>query len=122
MKILGIIGIAVLACLAGITVFHGACIDKQCLFPRPCKNLIADHSDYVSLLRKLRGIPGVKKVFVRSGVRFDYALADKDDTFIRELCLYHISGQLRVAPEHGNLSPDQRYRYRHQQRIPGTDV
>ncbi|MCI1722467.1 MAG: YgiQ family radical SAM protein [Lachnospiraceae bacterium] len=79
---------------------HGACIDKQCLFPRPCKNLIADHSDYVSLLRKLRGIPGVKKVFVRSGVRFDYALADKDDTFIRELCLYHISGQLRVAPEH----------------------
>ena len=79
---------------------HGACIDKQCLFPRPCKNLVADHSDYVNLLRELRSIPGVKKVFVRSGVRFDYALEDRDDTFIRELCQYHISGQLRVAPEH----------------------
>lgn len=61
---------------------------------------MVDHSDYVSLLRKLRALPKVKKVFVRSGVRFDYALADKDDTFIRELCKYHISGQLRVAPEH----------------------
>ena len=79
---------------------NGACINKQCLFPKPCRNLIVDHSDYVSLLRKLRGIPGVKKVFVRSGVRFDYALADSDDTFIGELCRYHISGQLRVAPEH----------------------
>lgn len=79
---------------------HGACPGKQCLFPEPCKNLVVDHSDYVSLLRKLRAIPKVKKVFVRSGVRFDYALADKDDTFIRELCKYHISGQLRVAPEH----------------------
>ena len=79
---------------------HGACPGKQCLFPEPCKNLVVDHSDYVSLLRKLRALPKVKKVFVRSGVRFDYALADKDDTFIRELCKYHISGQLRVAPEH----------------------
>ncbi|MDD6234701.1 MAG: YgiQ family radical SAM protein [Lachnospiraceae bacterium] len=79
---------------------HGACPNKQCLFPEPCKNLVVDHSDYVSLLRKLRALPKVKKVFVRSGVRFDYALADKDDTFIRELCKYHISGQLRVAPEH----------------------
>lgn len=79
---------------------HGACPGKQCLFPEPCKNLVVDHSDYVSLLRKLRDLPKVKKVFVRSGVRFDYALADKDDTFIRELCKYHISGQLRVAPEH----------------------
>jgi uncharacterized radical SAM protein YgiQ len=79
---------------------HGVCIDKQCLFPRPCKNLVVDHSDYVNLLRKLRSLPGVKKVFVRSGVRFDYALEDRDDTFIRELCQYHISGQLRVAPEH----------------------
>lgn len=79
---------------------HGACPGKQCLFPEPCKNLVVDHSDYVSLLRRLRALPKVKKVFVRSGVRFDYALADKDDTFIRELCKYHISGQLRVAPEH----------------------
>ena len=79
---------------------HGACPGKQCLFPEPCNNLVVDHSDYVSLLRKLRALPKVKKVFVRSGVRFDYALADKDDTFIRELCKYHISGQLRVAPEH----------------------
>lgn len=79
---------------------HGACPGKQCLFPELCKNLVVDHSDYVSLLRKLRALPKVKKVFVRSGVRFDYALADKDDTFIRELCKYHISGQLRVAPEH----------------------
>lgn len=79
---------------------HGACPGKQCLFPEPCKNLVVDHSDYVSLLRKLRALPKVKKVFVRSGVRFDYALADKDDTFIRELCKYHISGQLRAAPEH----------------------
>ena len=78
----------------------GACVNKQCLFPKPCRNLVVDHSDYVSLLRKLRELPGVKKVFVRSGVRFDYALADPDDTFIKELCSYHISGQLRVAPEH----------------------
>ena len=78
----------------------GACVNKQCLFPKPCRNLVVDHSDYISLLRKLRELPGVKKVFVRSGVRFDYALADPDDTFIKELCSYHISGQLRVAPEH----------------------
>ena len=78
----------------------GACQNRQCLFPEPCKNLKADHKDYVALLRKLRSIPKVKKVFVRSGIRFDYALADKDDTFIRELCRYHVSGQLRVAPEH----------------------
>ena len=78
----------------------GACVNKQCLFPKPCRNLVVDHSDYISLLRKLRKLPGVKKVFVRSGVRFDYALADPDDTFIKELCSYHISGQLRVAPEH----------------------
>ena len=78
----------------------GACQNRQCLFPEPCKNLKADHKDYVALLRKLRVLPKVKKVFVRSGIRFDYALADKDDTFIRELCRYHVSGQLRVAPEH----------------------
>lgn len=79
---------------------RGVCVDRQCLFPKPCPNLSADHSDYVSLLRKLRKLPKVKKVFVRSGIRFDYALADKDDTFIKELCEHHISGQLRVAPEH----------------------
>lgn len=78
----------------------GACKGKQCLFPSPCKNMIADHSDYISLLRKLRDIPKVKKVFVRSGIRFDYVLADKNDTFLRELLKYHVSGQLRVAPEH----------------------
>ena len=78
----------------------GACPNKQCLFPKPCKNLKADHSDYISLLRKIRSIEGVKKVFVRSGIRFDYVMQDENDTFLRELCKYHISGQLRVAPEH----------------------
>ena len=78
----------------------GACQNRQCLFPDVCKNAVADHSDYVSLLRKLRQIPKVKKVFIRSGIRFDYVMADKKDTFLRELCKYHISGQLRVAPEH----------------------
>lgn len=78
----------------------GVCPTKQCLFPKPCKNLRADHTDYVELLRKLRALPGVKKVFIRSGIRFDYLLADKDPTFFRELVKYHISGQLKVAPEH----------------------
>lgn len=79
---------------------YGVCKNRQCLFPTPCKNLKADHKDYVSLLRKLRKIPKVKKVFIRSGIRFDYVLADKDDTFFKELCKYHVSGQLKVAPEH----------------------
>ncbi|SEW40464.1 YgiQ family radical SAM protein [[Clostridium] fimetarium] len=78
----------------------GVCSNKQCMFPTLCKNLKADHKDYVSLLRKLRDIPKVKKVFIRSGIRFDYVLADKDDTFLNELCQHYISGQLRVAPEH----------------------
>ena len=78
----------------------GACGGRQCLYPTPCKNMNADHSDYVALLRKLRKLPGVKKVFVRSGIRFDYLLADKKDTFFRELVQYHVSGQLKVAPEH----------------------
>ncbi|MCF0133452.1 MAG: YgiQ family radical SAM protein, partial [Blautia sp.] len=78
----------------------GVCPDRQCLFPAPCKNLVADHTDYVSLLRKLRQIPGVKRVFVRSGVRFDYVIADKNPDFLKELVEHHISGQLRVAPEH----------------------
>lgn len=79
---------------------HGVCKNRQCLFPTPCKNLEVDHTDYVKLLRELRAIPKVKKVFIRSGIRFDYLLADKDDTFLRELCKYHVSGQLKVAPEH----------------------
>ena len=79
---------------------HGVCKTRQCLFPSPCKNLDADHRDYVSLLRKLRDIPKVKKVFTRSGIRFDYLLADKKQEFLRELCEYHVSGQLKVAPEH----------------------
>ena len=78
----------------------GACPNRQCLFPEPCKNIRADHSDYISLLRKLRSIPKVKKVFIRSGIRFDYVLADKNRAFLRELCEYHVSGQLKVAPEH----------------------
>lgn len=79
---------------------HGLCKEKKCLAPRPCKNLLADHSDYVSLLRKLREIKGIKKVFIRSGIRYDYMLSDPDDTFFKELVRYHVSGQLRVAPEH----------------------
>ena len=79
---------------------YGVCKDKQCLYPKPCKNLVADHSDYISLLRKLRKLPKVKKVFIRSGIRFDYLLADKDETFFDELIKYHVSGQLKVAPEH----------------------
>ncbi len=78
----------------------GVCQNKQCLFPTPCKNLTVDHKDYLALLRKLRQIPKVKKVFVRSGIRFDYVMADKEDTFLKELCEYHVSGQLKVAPEH----------------------
>ena len=79
---------------------HGACLRKRCLWPHVCRSMDVDHTDYVALLRKLRALPGVKKVFVRSGIRFDYALADADDTFIRELCAHHVSGQLKVAPEH----------------------
>ena len=86
------------ACKKQLT--KGACTNRQCLFPTPCKNLIVDHSDYVALLRKLRALPKVKKVFVRSGIRFDYLIYDEDQTFLRELCEYHISGQLKVAPEH----------------------
>ena len=78
----------------------GACPNRQCLFPTPCKNLKVDHKDYLALLRKLRKLPGVKKVFIRSGIRYDYLLYDEDKTFLRELCEYHISGQLKVAPEH----------------------
>ena len=79
---------------------YGACTNKQCLFPEPCKNLEADHKEYIDILRTLRSLPKVKKVFIRSGIRFDYLLADKDQTFLKELCAYHVSGQLKVAPEH----------------------
>ncbi|MBR1572660.1 MAG: YgiQ family radical SAM protein [Lachnospiraceae bacterium] len=79
---------------------YGVCPNKQCLFPTPCKNLEVDHKEYISLLRKLRSLKGVKKVFIRSGIRFDYVLADNNDEFITELCRYHVSGQLKVAPEH----------------------
>lgn len=78
---------------------RGTCRGKPCLSPEPCKLLVADHSDYIKLLRELRSLPGVKKVFVRSGIRFDYLLLAKDD-FLYELCKYHVSGQLKIAPEH----------------------
>lgn len=78
----------------------GMCAEKRCLAPTPCPNLDADHADYLELLRKLRNIPGVKKIFVRSGIRYDYMLEDKNGEFFAELVKYHISGQLKVAPEH----------------------
>ena len=78
---------------------RGTCRGKDCLSPKPCEHLHADHGDYLVLLRRLRALPGVKKVFIRSGIRFDYLLAAKDD-FLKELCRYHISGQLKIAPEH----------------------
>ncbi len=78
----------------------GACPKKQCLFPQPCKNLKIDHRDYLALLRTLRELPKVKKVFIRSGIRFDYLIHDKDESFFRELVQHHVSGQLKVAPEH----------------------
>lgn len=86
------------ACRKQLT--KGACPDRQCLFPEICPNLEVDHSDYLELLRSLRSLPGVKKVFVRSGFRFDYLMADKNRSFLKELCRYHVSGQLRTAPEH----------------------
>lgn len=79
---------------------YGVCKDRQCLFPKPCPNINADHSDYVALLRKLRALKGVKKVFIRSGIRYDYLMEDKKQDFLDELCRYHISGLLKVAPEH----------------------
>ena len=82
----------------------GTCKDRQCLFPKPCPNLEVDHSSYTALLKKLRNLDGVKKVFVRSGVRFDYVMLDHDDAFLEELVRWHISGQLKVAPEHVSAS------------------
>lgn len=86
------------ACKKQLT--KGACGHRQCLFPKPCEQMEADHSDYLALLRKLRALPNVKKVFIRSGIRFDYLLADQNDTFFKELVQHHVSGQLKVAPEH----------------------
>ena len=79
---------------------HGACPTKQCLWPKPCNNLEVSHQDYKELLNKLKMLPNIKKVFVRSGIRYDYLMYDKDDSFFRELVQNHISGQLKVAPEH----------------------
>ena len=79
---------------------RGMCKDRNCLAPNPCPNLIVSHSDFLTLLRRLRKIDGIKKVFIRSGIRFDYVMADKSDEFIESLCKHHVSGQLKVAPEH----------------------
>lgn len=81
-------------------LIYGVCRDKDCLYPKPCKNMIIDHNDYLDVLRAVRKVPGVKKVFIRSGIRYDYVVADKDTTFMDELCKYHVSGTLKVAPEH----------------------
>lgn len=86
------------ACAKQLT--HGACKNRQCLFPEPCKQLDADHGDYIAVLRALRAVPGVKKVFIRSGIRYDYLLKDKSGAFLDELVRNHVSGQLKVAPEH----------------------
>ena len=83
-----------------LQIENGVCKNKRCLYPQPCKNLKVDHKKYMELLRKLRNLPNVKKVFVRSGIRYDYLLADKDDEFFYELLKHHVSGQLKVAPEH----------------------
>ena len=79
---------------------RGACPDRQCLYPSMCRNLVVDHGDYLDLLTKLRAVPEVKKVFIRSGIRYDYLMADRDETFFFEMCRHHVSGQLKVAPEH----------------------
>ncbi|MEG0804688.1 MAG: YgiQ family radical SAM protein, partial [Pygmaiobacter sp.] len=79
---------------------NGMCADRKCLAPTPCPKLIVDHREYLDILRSLRALPGVKKVFIRSGIRYDYLMLDKDETFFKELVRYHVSGQLKVAPEH----------------------
>lgn len=88
------------ACDKQLKEGQGVCPNKKCMFPKPCAKLNVDHKEYLRILRKIRELPRVKKVFVRSGIRYDYMLADKDDTFFKELCEYHVSGQLKVAPEH----------------------
>ncbi len=86
------------ACKKQMTL--GACKDRQCLYPKPCARLEPDHSELLSILRRIRALPGIKKVFIRSGLRYDYMLLDRDSTFLKELCQHHVSGQLKVAPEH----------------------
>lgn len=86
------------ACRKQLT--KGFCQKRQCLYPEPCTNLDIDHSEYLDILRTLRNLEGVKKVFIRSGLRFDYIMADTDDSFFREVCEHHVSGLLKVAPEH----------------------
>lgn len=78
----------------------GVCKDRDCLYPSPCRNMIVDHREYLEILQSIRKLPGVKKVFIRSGIRYDYVMADKSDEFLREICKYHVSGTLKVAPEH----------------------
>lgn len=95
---------------------HGTCREKQCMFPKPCKNLIVDHKEYLGVLRNVRKLPGIKKVFIRSGIRYDYLIEDRNGEFFKELCEHHISGQLKVAPEH--VSP----RVLAQMGKPGRDV
>ncbi|MDZ5253229.1 YgiQ family radical SAM protein [Clostridium sp. LIBA-8841] len=90
------------ACKKQLTL--GACKNKQCMSPGICKNMDVDHKEYLHLLRRVRKLPGIKKVFIRSGLRYDYIMADKDDTFFKELVEHHVSGQLKVAPEH--VSPN----------------
>ncbi len=79
---------------------NGVCRNRDCLYPHPCNNMDVDHSDYIDVLRAIRSVEGVKKVFIRSGIRYDYVMADKDDSFLRELCQHHVSGTLKIAPEH----------------------
>ena len=86
------------------SVRRGSCKGKSCLYPEPCRKLRADHTGYIELLRKIRALPKIKKVFIRSGIRYDYILADKKDDFLEELCRWHVSGQLKIAPEH--ISPN----------------
>jgi uncharacterized radical SAM protein YgiQ len=83
---------------------HGACKSRQCLYPSPCKKLNISHDEYLELLKELRNIEGIKKVFIRSGIRYDYLVNDRNDEFFWELCEHHVSGQLKVAPEH--VSPE----------------
>ncbi|NLP30077.1 MAG: DUF3362 domain-containing protein, partial [Clostridiales bacterium] len=78
----------------------GICVDRDCLFPEPCKNLELDHGEYIDILRAVRNLPGIKKVFIRSGIRYDYVMKDEKSNFLEEICKHHISGILKVAPEH----------------------
>jgi uncharacterized radical SAM protein YgiQ len=82
---------------------YGVCKKKDCLYPKPCRQLVVDHKEYLDILRSVRGLPGVKKVFIRSGIRYDYVMADESGEFLEEICRHHVSGTLKVAPEHISL-------------------